>query len=322
MSAPLTVAILAGGLTHEREVSLNSGRRVATALHDAGMQVKVFDVDANLLQHLQAMEPDVVWPLIHGSTGEDGSLQDLLELAGFPYVGTTSTACKIASDKAIASTVLSWEGIAVPPSVTIPQKLFREVGVAPVLELIKSRFGFPLVVKPSQGGSALGITIVSEAAELPKAMVDCYAYGEDARVEKFIEGREVAVSVIATNSTGGEPHALPPVEIIVEDGYYDFDARYNAGRAQYFVPARLTEEETSAVQTAAEKVHDVLSLGHLSRTDIILSDDGTAWVLDVNVAPGMTETSLFPQAAAAEAKSAGTAVDDMYAEILHSAIGQ
>ena len=196
MSAPLTVAILAGGLTHEREVSLHSGRRVAAALREAGMYVKIFDVDANLLQRLHSMAPDIVWPLIHGSTGEDGSLQDLLELAGHPYVGTDPASCKLASDKAIAAAVLAREGVAMPDSVTIPQKLFREVGVAPILDLIKARFGFPLVVKPSQGGSALGVTIVEESAALPGAMVDCYAYGEDARIEKYIDGREVAVAVM------------------------------------------------------------------------------------------------------------------------------
>ena len=169
MSAPLTVAILAGGLTHEREVSLHSGRRVAAALREAGMYVKIFDVDANLLQRLHSMAPDIVWPLIHGSTGEDGSLQDLLELAGHPYVGTDPASCKLASDKAIAAAVLAREGVAMPDSVTIPQKLFREVGVAPILDLIKARFGFPLVVKPSQGGSALGVTIVEESAALPGA---------------------------------------------------------------------------------------------------------------------------------------------------------
>ena len=383
MSAPLTVAILAGGLTHEREVSLHSGRRVAAALREAGMYVKIFDVDANLLQRLHSMAPDIVWPLIHGSTGEDGSLQDLLELAGHPYVGTDPASCKLASDKAIAAAVLAREGVAMPDSVTIPQKLFREVGVAPILDLIKVRFGFPLVVKPSQGGSAqggsaLGVTIVEESAALPGAMVDCYAYGEDARIEKYIDGREVAVAVMeratesssaeppstvpsssatssalaeslsptaspspaapspsaasdpaatyeqasfcrAPTSRTGEPHALPPVEIVT-DGPYDFDARYNAGRSEYFVPARLTDEETSTVKSTAERVHRILGLRHLSRTDIVLDGDGVPWVLDVNVAPGMTETSLFPQAAAAEAHNLGTTVDDLYTKILRSAI--
>lgn len=315
MTRPLTIAILAGGLTHERDVSLHSGRRMAGVLREAGIQVKVFDVDAGLLQHLTAMAPDVVWPLVHGSTGEDGSLQDLLELIGIPYVGTRPAACRMASDKAIASALVERAGISVPQSMTIPQTLFREVGVTPVLELISSRFSFPLVVKPAQGGSALGVTIVEEASQLPGAMVDCYAYGEQARIEQHIAGREVAISVIDVD---GGPHALPPVEIST-DGPYDFDARYNPGRSEYFVPARMSEQELNAVKSVAEKVHTILGLRHLSRTDVIVEDDGTIQFLDVNVAPGTTETSLFPQAAAAEAEARGGQADQIYIQILDAA---
>ena len=213
MTRPLTVAILAGGLTHEREVSLHSGRRMAGVLREAGIHVKVLDVDAALLQHLKAMSPDIVWPLVHGASGEDGSLQDLLELVGIPYVGTRPAGCRMSSDKAIASALVQREGISVPKSMTIPQTLFREVGVTPVLELISAQFNFPLVVKPSQGGSALGVTIVNEASQLPGAMVDCYAYGEQARIEEYVVGREVAVSVV---DISGEPRALPPVEINID----------------------------------------------------------------------------------------------------------
>ncbi|MCF2707191.1 D-alanine--D-alanine ligase [Arcanobacterium haemolyticum] len=317
MTQPLTVAILAGGLTHEREVSLHSGRRMAAILREAGMQVKLLDVDAGLIQTLQSMSPDVVWPLLHGSTGEDGSIQDLLELVGVPYVGSKPGACRIASDKAVASEILARDGICVPSAMTLPQTLFREVGVAPVLELIKARFGFPLVVKPSQGGSALGVTIVDEGAALPGAMVDCFAYGGEARIEEYVEGREIAVSVVDIDDEG--PRALPPVEIVT-DGPYDYDARYNAGRAEYFVPARLEERELAEVKDAAVRAHTLLGLGQLSRTDILLKDDGTVCVLDVNVAPGTTETSLLPQAAAAYAREVGVSVNDLYVEIIEAAV--
>ena len=316
MTRPLTVAILAGGLTHEREVSLHSGRRMAGVLREAGIHVKVLDVDAALLQHLRAMSPDIVWPLVHGASGEDGSLQDLLELIGIPYVGTRPAGCRMSSDKAIASALVARAGISVPKSMTIPQTLFREVGVTPVLELISAQFNFPLVVKPSQGGSALGVTIVDEASQLPGAMVDCYAYGEQARIEEYVAGREVAVSVV---DISGEPKALPPVEINI-DGPYDYDARYNPGRAEYFVPARLNDDELAAVKEVAERAHAILGLRHLSRTDVIVQDDGTVMLLDINVAPGTTETSLFPQAAAAEAAARGIDADKIYIEILEAAI--
>ncbi|WP_182049774.1 D-alanine--D-alanine ligase family protein [Changpingibacter yushuensis] len=317
MTKPLTVAILAGGLTHEREVSLHSGRRMATVLREAGMQVKLLDVDAGLIQTLDAMAPDVVWPLLHGSTGEDGSLQDLLTLTGIPYVGSTPAACRMASDKAVACAILAREGLAVPESMTLPQTLLREVGVAPVLDLIKNKFGFPLVVKPAQGGSALGVTIVESGAALPGAMVDCYAYGDEARIEQYIVGREIAVSVL---NLDGTPCALPPVEIVT-DGPYDYDARYNAGRSEYFVPARLDAQTLDAVKQAAEKVHAVLGLGQISRTDIILEEDGTIRVLDVNVAPGTTETSLFPQAVASYAQDEEIVPGQVYARIIEATVG-
>lgn len=319
MNTPLTVAILAGGLTHERDVSLHSGRRIASVLTEAGMHVKVIDVDSNLLQALRAMEPDVVWPLIHGSTGEDGSLQEILDLVGVSYVGPTPEACRMTSDKDIASAVISARGVRVPDSVTIPQKLLREIGVTQILDLVKSRFDFPLVVKPAEGGSALGVSVVESPSLLPRAMVDCYAYGERARIEEYIDGRELAVSVIQSDLSENKPHALPPVEIVT-DGPYDFDARYFAGRAQYFVPARLTESDLKSVCAAAEEVFTALDLRHLSRVDMILTDDHEIYVLDVNVSPGMTETSLFPQAAAAEAQRHGKSVDEVYLSILNSAL--
>lgn len=316
MDKPLTVAILAGGLTHEREVSLHSGRRMAQLLRDAGVQVKLLDVDARLLQSLESMAPDVIWPMIHGSTGEDGSLQDILSLTGIPYIGSSPSACRLASDKAVACAALAREGFRVPYSMTLPQALFREVGVGPVLELIKARFGFPLVVKPSQGGSALGVTIVESAATLPGALVDCFAYDEEARIEEYVRGREVAISVIDL----GEITALPPVEIVT-DGPYDYDARYNAGRCEYFVPARVNPELLEEAKEVAVKVHKTLGLGHLSRTDILVENDGTICVLDVNVAPGMTETSLFPQATAAYAREIGKNIEDIYLALINRASG-
>ena len=315
MAHPLTVAILAGGLTHEREISLHSGRRMTALLREAGIQVKMLDVDAGLIHTLTAMSPDLVWPLVHGSTGEDGSLQDLLELIEIPFLGSRSGPCRIASDKAVASAALARADVAVPEAITLPQALFREVGVSPILDLVEKRFGFPLVVKPAQGGSALGVTIVNQAASLPRAMVDCYAYGEEARIEAFYSGTEVAVSVIDID---GEPHALPPVEIAT-DGPYDFDARYNAGRAEYFAPARLEKSALDGVQQTAVEVHRTLGLRHLSRTDIIVEEDGTIRVLDVNVAPGMTETSLFPQAIHAEASAAGRDAGSYYVDLVEHA---
>ncbi|WP_124054479.1 D-alanine--D-alanine ligase family protein [Arcanobacterium ihumii] len=316
MDRPLTVAILAGGLTHERDISLHSGRRVAGALRNRGVQVKVLDVDAQLLQRLDALDPDVVWPLVHGSTGEDGALQDLLHLAGYPYVGTEPTGCRLASDKAVASSVLERAGVAVPTATALPQPLFREVGVTPVLDLIESQYGFPVVIKPAKGGSSLGLTIVENKAQLPGAMVDCFAYEDVALVQSFVHGREFGVAVI---DLGDGPQALPPVEVQAT-GPYDFDARYYPGRVEYFVPARVNDTELAAITDVALTVHKTLGLRHYSRTDVILDDAGTAWFIDVNVTPGMTETSIFPQAAAAFAQASERTADDVYLDILHATL--
>lgn len=304
------VAILAGGLSHERDVSLRSGRRVAAALRDRGLAVSVLDVDANLVPALERLRPDVVWPLVHGSTGEDGSLQDLLGLLGLPYVGTLAAGCRLASNKPVAKAVLRAARLPTPDYAAFPQSLFREVGAQAVLSAVEAQLAMPLVVKPAGGGSALGVSLVESRDQLPDAMVSCFAYGDVALVETAVAGTEVAVSVV---DLGEGPRALPAVEIVTE-GPYDYDARYNAGRSEYFVPARLDAEQTRTVGDLAVAVHTTLGLRHLSRTDMILDADGTAWFLDVNVAPGMTETSLFPQAA----QAAGDG-DDIYVRIVRAA---
>lgn len=317
MTTPRTVAILAGGLNHERDVSIHSGRRVAGALMEAGYQVKILDVDSNLLHRLEAIEPDVVWPLIHGSTGEDGSLQDLLELIGLPYVGSNAHGSRLGFQKPVANTILARAGIDVPESTTLPQSLFREVGAAAILDLVAARYGFPVVIKPASGGSALGVSVVSEAKHLPGAMVDSFAYCDRVLIQKHITGSEVAVSIIETEP--GKPFALPPVEIVT-NGRYDYDARYNPGRSEYFVPARLSDELLDSCKEAALTAHRELRLRHISRSDFIVDSDGKPWFIDANSAPGMTQTSLLPQAAARYAEESGTAPSELYSQIVEAAL--
>lgn len=289
------VVVLSGGLSHERDVSLRSGRRVAEALRSTGIEVLLHDVDADLLTFLRETRPDVVWPLLHGASGEDGSVRDVLDMVGLPYVGTGPRASRVVWNKPISKAALLDAGLATPDYVTLPQSLFRDLGAQPVLDTIVRRLGLPLVVKPTEGGSALGVTIVTRASDLPRAMVECFAYGETALIEQAIDGIELAVSVI--DGPDG-PEALPAVEIVA-DGGYDYAARYVAGETEFFAPARLTAEQATLVSDAALRAHRVLHLRHLSRTDMILDRSGTAHILEVNVAPGMTEMSLLPQAVAA-----------------------
>jgi D-alanine-D-alanine ligase len=314
VTAAPAVLVLAGGLSHERDVSLRSGRRVAEALRDAGCRVDVRDVDANLLPTLAELSPDVVWPLLHGATGEDGAIRDVLDLLGVAYVGSVPAACRVAWDKPVAKSVARAAGLATPDSVALPHGTFRELGAHPVLGAILDRLGLPLVVKPARGGSALGVSVVRSAGELPRAMVDCFAYGDVALVERFVDGVEVAVSVV---DAGDGPVALPAVEIVADGGVYDYDARYTAGRTEFFCPARLTDTASAAVREAALTAHRAFGLRHLSRTDLVVDRLGQPWFLEVNVAPGMTETSLLPQAA----EAAGEPTGPLYRRLVEAAAG-
>lgn len=182
------VVVLAGGLSHERDVSLRSGRRVAEALTTAGVETSVRDVDAGLIGWLQRERPDCVIPLLHGETGEDGALREILELVGVPYVGSPPAAARMAFDKPIAKQGVTGAGVLTPASFALPADMFREIGAAAVMETLISRLGLPLVVKPAQGGSALGVSVVRRPEELPGAMVSCFSYGPVALLEQCVTG--------------------------------------------------------------------------------------------------------------------------------------
>ncbi len=309
----LDVLVLAGGISHERDVSIRSGRRVAERLRDVGIAVGVHDLDGDLVPTLTRTRPDIVWPMLHGAPGEDGSIRDLLDVIGVPYVGTGPSGCRVSWSKPIAKATVAAAGVATPASVALPQEMFRELGAKAVLEALLAAMPLPLVVKPASGGSALGVTRVTDAARLPHAMVTCFAYGDVALIEEAATGTELGVSVV---DLGDGPLALPPVEVVTVDGPYDYDARYNPGRSEYFVPARLTQDQVGAAQETAVRAHVALGLRHLSRTDLVVDDAGTPWFLEVNTAPGMTETSLFPLAA----EATGRPLEELYAAIVRAAV--
>ncbi|TDB88937.1 D-alanine--D-alanine ligase [Actinomadura sp. 7K534] len=287
------VVVLAGGLSYEREVSLRSGRRVSDALRALDIPVELRDADATLLDSLTEDPPDAVFPVLHGAAGEDGSIRDILELLDVPYVGARPDACRVAWDKPTAKSVVRRADLRTPKSVALPKEIFHDLGAASVLDRIIRSLGLPLFVKPTRGGSALGASVVHDAADLSAAMVGCFAYGDSALVEQYVAGTEVAVSVIERD---GVPVALPAVEIVAPGGRYDYTARYDAGDTEFITPARLTPDATARATAAAVTAHRALGLRDLSRTDLIVSPDGEVHFLEVNVAPGMTETSLFPRA--------------------------
>lgn len=295
-SAELRAVVLAGGLAYERDVSLRSGRRVAEALRHAGVETRVLDADADLLPALAADPADALFIALHGATGEDGALRRVLELARIPFVGTAPGPCRVAWDKPSAKAAVRAAGYHTPDWVALPHATFRELGADAVLDLIVARLGLPLMIKPAQGGSAMGVELVSAAGDLPSAMVSCFAYADTVLLEQVVAGSEIAISVW---DDGGGPQALPAVEIVPASGVFDYAARYTAGMTAYHTPARLDPTVADRAAELALTVHRVLGLRDLSRTDAMVDPQGNVHFLEVNVSPGMTETSMLPMSVAA-----------------------
>jgi D-alanine-D-alanine ligase len=313
MANALNIAVLSGGISHEREVSLRTGRRVADALISQGHNVTLIDPDAALFSRLAELAPDVIWPALHGSSGEDGAVLGLLAASGYAYVGPTAEAARLAWSKPVAKTLVSRAGVATAASITLAREAFRELGAGAVLEIISAELGNHLVVKPASGGSAQGVSIVTAADQLPRAMVDAYTYSDVALIEKFISGTEVAITVV---DGGDGAQALPAVEIVPLDGVYTFEARYNAGETNFFAPARVNTETAARISETAVAIHNTLGLGLISRIDLIVDADGTPWFLEANSLPGLTETSSAPLAIEASGQEIGA----LYSALVHAAI--
>ncbi|PKW13470.1 D-alanine--D-alanine ligase family protein [Saccharopolyspora spinosa] len=309
------VAVLAGGLSHEREVSLRSGRRLSAALRSVGVTVAEWDADARLLSRLEQERPDAVVVALHGGEGENGAVQAVLDMVGVPYVGTGPHACRRAWDKPTAKAELARSGLATPDWVALPHATFRELGAQAVLDALVAKLGLPLMLKPDQGGSALGAHVVRDAAELPAAMVGALSYGDAVLVEQLVEGTEVAITVI--DGPDG-PEALPAVQIEPADGVYDYTARYTAGLTSYHAPAEVPAEAAAAAGELAIAAHRLLGLRDVSRTDAIIDRDGTPHFLEVNVSPGLTETSLLPMAV----EAAGRSLGEVFATLVERAIAR
>jgi D-alanine-D-alanine ligase len=299
MAHPTHVAVLSGGISLEREVSLRSGGRVADALTDRGLQVTRLDVDAHLVRTLEQGGFDVAFLALHGSAGEDGTIQSLLELIGLPYTGPDVLASSLAWNKPIAHGLYTRAGLHVPPHVTLSQQAFREMGATAALDRVAAALGSPLVVKPATGGSSLGLSIVEDPTRLAPAIVGAFSYAEAVLIERFVTGTEVAVTVL-------DGEALPPVEIQPKEGAYDFAARYTAGATEFHVPARIDDGAIDACERAAVTAYEAIGARHLSRADLIVDADGVPWLLELDTCPGMTSTSLVPLAARAAGIDLGT----------------
>lgn len=304
------VAVLSGGISWEREVSLRSGSRVADALRDRDHQVTVIDVDGDLVRHLGEGGFDVVFLTLHGSAGEDGTIQSILDLLGIPYTGPDAFASALGWNKPIAQGLYRRAGLTVPANVSLSQQAFREMGAAAAVSRIADELGPRVVVKPTTGGSSLGLSFVEKPDRLPAAIVGAFSYADGVLIETFVEGTEVAVSVL-------NGQALPAVEIVPKEGTYDFSARYTAGTTDFHVPARLPDEVLEGCADTAVAAVNALGARHVSRADLIVDEEGVPHVLEVDTCPGMTETSLLPMAA----RAAGHDFEDLCERIVELAVG-
>ncbi|HEU4736850.1 MAG TPA: D-alanine--D-alanine ligase [Solirubrobacterales bacterium] len=305
----MKVAVLKGGRSLERGVSLRSGARVEDALERLGHEVLALEADGDLVKRLAAQRPDIAFVAMHGPGGEDGTAQELLEILGIPFTGPGVAACARCIDKVLAKHELRAAGIPTPDWFAFNETAFRELGAGDALSGLEERLGFPLVVKPSRGGSALGIKFAENWFDVPEALVSAFSYDDRVLLERFVDGRELAVSVL-----GNEP--LPVVEAIPRAGdSYDFEARYEIGRTSFVCPAELTAAEGAAVTEAALGAYKALGCSGFSRVDLILGDAGPQ-VLEVNAIPGLTDTSLLPQAA----EAAGMSFEGLVEKILELAL--
>jgi D-alanine-D-alanine ligase len=302
------VAVLKGGRSLERGVSLRSAARVEDALERLGHEAVPLEADAGLVGHLISDPPDVAFVAMHGQGGEDGTAQELLEILGIPFTGPGVAACVRCMDKVLAKHELRGAGVPTPDWFAFNATAFRELGAADALVRLEERLGFPLVVKPSRGGSALGVKFATGPADVPQALVSAFSYDERVLLERHVEGRELAVSVL-----GGE--ALPIVEALPAEGArYDFEARYEIGRTVFSCPAELDAGEADEVLRVALAAYEALGCSGFSRVDLILAEDGPQ-VLEVNAIPGLTDTSLLPQAA----EVAGISFEELVERILELA---
>jgi D-alanine-D-alanine ligase len=309
------IAVLKGGRSLERQVSLKSGARVQDALERLGHEVVAIDVGADLVGRLRAAEPELAFIALHGRDGEDGTVQELLEVIGLRYTGSGVSACMRAADKVLAKHAMRDQGIPTPDFFAFNETAFRELGAAGALPTIEERLRFPIVVKPATQGSALGIKFARTAADVPAALLAAFSYDRRVLLERHVRGRDLAVSILDGPSG---PQTLPIVEAVPKDeDFYDFEARYEIGRTRFVCPAELDTAQAARAGAVALEVYRLLGCAGFARVDLMLEEEcGELYVLELNPIPGLTETSLFPQAA----EAAEIGFDELIGRIVDEAL--
>jgi D-alanine-D-alanine ligase len=294
------IGVLLGGLSAERQVSLNSGAAVHKALLARGYDAVAIDVDRDIAQVLVRERVDVAFIALHGRYGEDGAIQGLLEIMGLPYTGSGILASALAMNKIFAKQVFEATGLTIAP--------YRVLSRGDKPDLAQFGFALPVVVKPSQEGSSVGVSIVRHETALDAALQEAFRYDREIIVEQFIKGREVQVGIL-------EDRALGAIEIVPKNEFYDFDAKYTSGMAEHILPARLPANLYQQVLRAGEEAHRALGCSGYSRVDFLVTEEGACYILEVNTLPGMTDLSLLPEIAG----GAGIGFEELVERILLAA---
>jgi D-alanine-D-alanine ligase len=311
----MRVAVLKGGRSLERQVSLRSGARVQDALERLGHEAIPIDVGSDLVAQLTMHRPDVAFVALHGSDGEDGTVQELLEVVGVPHTGSGISACIRASDKVLAKHAMRDHGIPTPDFYAFNETALGALGAAQALPAIEDRLEFPIVVKPARQGSALGIKFARSPADVPTALVAAFSYDRKVLLERYVEGRELAVSILEENAA---PVVLPIVEAVPEqEDFYDFEARYEIGRTRFVCPVQIDDTLATRAGEIALETYGLLGCAGFARVDLMLEiATGDLFVLEVNPIPGLTETSLLPLAA----EAAGISFDELVERVLAAVV--
>ena len=317
MSDRRKVAVLKGGGSLERRVSLRSGAQVQDALERLWHETLAVDVGPDFVAQLRDDRPDAAFIALHGGNGEDGTVQELLEAIGVPYTGSGPSACMRCADKVLSKHLMGEAGIPTADFRAFREPSIKELGAGAAVSDVGDWLGFPLVVKPASQGSALGVKFAENSEQLPAAIVGAFSYSRKILLERYVRGRDLAVSVLDAASPEERPVALPVVEAIPrEEDFYNYESRYEIGMTTFVCPADLPVETTGRAQALAIEVYELLGCHGFARIDLMLQEDtDELWVLETNVVPGLTETSLLPQAADA----AGIEFDELIERILASA---
>jgi D-alanine-D-alanine ligase len=311
------VAVLKGGASLERNVSLRSGAHAQDALGRLGHDVVAIDAGPELVAQLREAKLDAAFIALHGRDGEDGTVQGLLDAIGIPYTGSGPSACMRCTDKILAKHLMREAGIPTPDFHFFRESSFKELGAAAALADVERDLGFPMVVKPARGGSALGVKFARCSEQLPGAIVGALSYDRKVLIERYVKGRDLAVSVLDHEVPGEEPVALPVVEAIPrEEDFYNYESRYEIGMTTFVCPAKLGAETTVRAQELALQAYRLLGCRGFARVDLMLDETSEELVvLETNVVPGLTETSLLPLAADA----AGISFEELVERILAGA---